>query len=317
VIEVRGDELKVASMLGVLGGAAGLVLSAEDETVSVVGEVPLAGGMSAQLRARLREMIADGVRTARVDVDAAAMDFGKFADWQLVNVVNAAGMNAGAPGIGTGVMIHEIWENYVSRANVGQSPYGPAHRLALGVERIVAGDITGRVGGRVAVAAFRVGQVAHYVLDYDGYFVDLTPRPKTEWPEHGKYTAQFRDRQEILAVTIGLNGVALGERIGPDRITEVIECLEEHQPATARVTGLRTGAEGQEAAGQRADAVRNAVIVALDEDDYADRNGTGIEVGEVSSKGAGADLGARRAWTSSTGDVADAPGARISIQSPR
>jgi hypothetical protein len=39
-------------------------------------------------------------------------------------------------------------------------------------------------------------------------------------------------------------------------------------------------AEQEQAAGLRADAVRCAIIVALDEDDYADRGGTGIELGE-------------------------------------
>src|ERR1022692_1246876 len=120
-------------------------------------------------------MMVDEAKAARVHVDATAIDFGKFADWQLPNVGNAIGVNAGAPGIGTGVAIHEIWENCISRTSSGQGLYGPAHRLALGVEAIVTEQITGRAGGRVAAAAFSDNDVSHYLLDYLGYFVVLTP----------------------------------------------------------------------------------------------------------------------------------------------
>jgi|ERR1022692_259096 hypothetical protein len=74
-------------------------------------------------------MMVDEAKAARVHVDATAIDFGKFADWQLPNVGNAIGVNVGAPAIGTGVAIHEIWENCVSRTSSGQGLYGDGHRL--------------------------------------------------------------------------------------------------------------------------------------------------------------------------------------------
>jgi hypothetical protein len=318
VINVRGDALKVDSLLGLLGGAAGLELSVQDGPVSIVSEQPLGPGMSAELRARLREMIDEQVKAARVDVDTTGIDFGKFGNWQILNAVNAVGVNAGAAGIGTAIAIHEIWENYASRTGNGndQGQYGPAHRLALGVEAIVAAQLTARPGGRVAAAAFRVQNAGNYLLDYDGYFVHLVPRPQPEWPAHGKYAAQFRGRQEILAATIDLAGITPGHRISPGLVETVVEFMGQHENSTARVTGLRTGAEPEQDALLRSAAVRSALIVAMDEDDYAERDGTGIELGEDQSKGPGADLGARRPWTSPAGDIATAPGARISVQSP-
>jgi hypothetical protein len=319
VINVRGDALKVDALLGLLGDAAGLELSVQDGPVSIVSEQPLAPGMSAELRARLREMVDDEVKAARVNLDTTGIDFGKFGDWQILNVVNAVGVNAGAAGIGTAIVIHEIWENYASRTGHGndQGQYGPVHRVALGVEAIVAGQLTTRPGTRVAAAAFRVQNAGNYLLDYDGYFVLLTQRPQPQWPAHGKYAAQFRGRQEIHAATIDLTGITPGHRIRPDLVASVVAFMEQHKDATARVTGLRTSAEPEQDAALRAAAVRSAIIVALDDDSYAEEDGASIELNEDQSKGPGADLGARRPWTSPAGDIAGAPGARISVQSPQ
>src|SRR5258708_2646104 len=286
VIEVRGDALKADALLGLLGDAAGLELSVQDGPVSIVSEQPLGPGMSAELRARLREMIGDPVKAARVDVDTTGIDFGKFGNWQVLNAVNAVGVNAGAAGIGTAIAIHEIWENYASRTGNGndQGQYGPAHRLALGVEAIVAAQLTSRPGGRVAAAAFRVQNVANYLLDYDGYFVHLTPRPEQQRPTHGKYAAQFRGRQEILAATVDLTGITPGHRISPDLVDAVIAFMGQHENSTARVTRLRTGAEPEHDPALPPAAVRSALIVALDEDSYADNTRTSIQLDEDRSK---------------------------------
>ena len=317
MIEVQGEELRINQLLALLGSAAGLVLVADQGPttirITIAKELELGPKTSAALRARLKEMITDNVRAARMNLTSGAILFGVFGNLQLLNVATSVSVENDAPGMGIAIAVHEIWENYISRTgDNSQTPYGPAHRSALDVERVVVQELTGRTGGRVAAGTFKADGGDGYVLDYESYFLVLTPRPSTEWQEKGRLAAQVHGRSEPSSRS--LTDVFGGQRVGQDRIAEVVGWLKDKRQATARVTGLRTAQDAETASAQRADAVRNAITVALKADSYAED--TGIELKEARSKGAGADLGARRAWTSSVDQVTDVPGVRIDIYSP-
>jgi hypothetical protein len=314
VIEVQGDELKIAAMLTLLGGPAALDLAMEDGQIVIAAQHQLGAGTSSHLRERLQEMIAEEDKAARVNVNST-MHLGVFGNWQGLNIVNAVGVDAGTTGIGTAIAIHEIWENYVARQQSGSlGLYGPAHKAGLDVEAVVATQISGRASRRVAAVTVELDDGDAYVLDYEGYFVVLTLRAQNLRLTEGRFIAQFHDRQQVQSFNVA--GVVPGQRVDPGLITAAVDCLGDNVRATARITGLRTAQELDDMAAQRAHAVRNAMMVATDADAYVDEEGTSVEVDSVRAKGAGANLGARRPWTSSAGEIAVVPGVRIDIQSP-
>lgn len=96
-------------------------------------------------------------------------------------------------------------------------------------------------------------------------------------------------------------------------VATVVTELTQNPRATAQLTGRRLANKGPEIAWQRAQAVRSAIIVALGEDEYAEE---GIELGQVKSRGRGADLGVRRPWTRSVTEEADHPGVRVQLFEP-
>lgn len=191
MFKAKGDQLKVANLLNLLGKAASVELSAFGENVSFESE------SSDRLRACLRQMVDDVRKSAKVDVNYN-LPFGIFGDWQKLNVPDVIGIEEGAPGMGTAIAIHEIWENYASRNdNDERGQYGPAHAAALAVEGVIAGQLTTRDGSRVAAVAVGAGVNQGFILDYEDYFLVLTSKPQNQWA-NGRFTAAFADRDEKL-----------------------------------------------------------------------------------------------------------------------
>jgi hypothetical protein len=268
---------------------------------------------SATLHRCLTTIIDDPVRDSLVSlVESDKFDFGNFNEWQLLNAVNAIHINAGAPGMGVAIAIHEIWENYASRDESGKrGRYGPAHARALGVERDVASELTGRKGGRVAAITLGKDAVNGWVLDYEDYFLVLIRRPEIDWPT-GHLAAAFHDRQFVEDYTIG--SITAGQRVPEDRLGDVLQTLRDNPRASARVDGQRTGGESLEQAALRATAVRSAIVIGLDPDqEYAD-NGS-VEL-ERDANSPGTTLGALPAWVGPEQVTGADPGATVVIERP-
>jgi len=305
VFKIKGEQLKVANLLKLLSKAASAELSVFAETVS------FESGSSDRLRTCLRQMVDDERKSAQVDVNYTS-PFGIFGQWQKLNVPDVLGIEEGAPGMGTAIAIHEIWENYAARNNDDElRQYGPAHAAALEVEGVIAAQLTDRQGSRVASVAVGDGANRGFILDYEDYFLVLKSKPANQWA-NGRFTAEFADREEKSSTEI--DGITAGLRVAQELVEDVVQELKEKPRATAQLTGLRLENEGEEIARQRAQAVRSAIIVALDEDDYA--YDQGIELDEVRSKGQGADLGARRPWASPQTEVTDNTKVRVQIFEP-
>lgn len=315
MLEITGQGLRIAALLELLGNAAGLTLDMAGNQVKVTGETD--NPRSVVLRESLRTMTGADPRTGRVDVELVGMPFGVFGKYQKLNVVDAVGFEATAPGFGTVVAIHEIWENYSSWTATGQTKYGPAHAQALEKEKEVAQQLTTWPGGRVAAARFEGGIIDDhregFVLDYETYFAVTTPKPKHDWG-NGRYAATYHDRRELRAEVV--SGVAPGERVAAERIAALVQYLtqKEHKRSTIEVIGQRTADEGHDRAVLRAKSMRAALTVALDEDEYAEDTGIGTEYDR--SKGPGADLAHFRAWVSAEDQVADDPGVRVRVSEP-
>ena len=307
MLEISGDGLKVQQLVQMLQTAATPAMAVANDFVEFSG----------RSSKRLHECLVDIIesrRTAQVNVDYGR-PLGHFGECQSLNVTDALLINAGAPGMGVAIAIHEIWENFYAWSNgpsFGQmGKYGPAHAAALKVEGEIAQELTGEEGSRVASVTVGDGDATGFVLDYKGYFLVLKPTPKEQWAT-GRFTAAITERKE--GASLDINGVTAGVRVSPTLIADVARELTEHPTATAEVYGMLATDKDGENAQARALAVRNAISVALDEDSYA--GATGVEVGEVRSQGQGADLGARRAWTSTANGVDEATTVRVEIWEP-
>jgi len=305
VFRIKGEQLKVTNLLALLSKAASVELSVFGENVNIETD------SSDRLRASLKQMVAAVRKSSQVDVNYT-LPFGIFGPWQKLNVPDVIGVEEGAPGMGTAIAIHEIWENYAARNNDNElGQYGPAHAAALAVEGVIAAELTGNQGSRVASVTVGAGVNTGFVLDYEGYFLVLKSKPQNEWP-NGRFAAAFADSEEKSSLEIA--GVTAGQRVAEELVATAVQGLKTNPSATAKLTGLRLADEGAGIARQRAEAVRSAIIVALEEDDYAYEHG--IELEEVKSKGQGADLGARRPWNSSQTEVADNTNVRVQIFEP-
>jgi hypothetical protein len=311
MLEIRGDATRINALLTLLGNAAGLTLAMSGNKVTIAGETGLP--RSTALRDSLRTMTGTDPRTAKIDVDLVSMPFGVFGSYQKLNVIDAVGFEATATGFGSAVAIHEIWENYSAWPTFGQANYGPAHEHALEKEKEVAQQLTGWTGGRVAAARIK-GEIDHregFALDYETYFTITTPKPEDDW-KNGRYGATYHERVELRAEAV--DGLAPGERVAAEKITKLVEYLAGHKRATIEVIGQRTTGEARDQAILRAKAMRAALTVGLDEDEYA--ADTGIELDYDRAKGPGASLAHFRTWASSQDEIADNPGVRIKISEP-
>lgn len=263
----------------------------------------------------LRAIIEDRSRHAQVTIaTGSAIHFGTFNEWQNLNVANAVHVNRGAPGMGVVIAFHEIWENYISRDGANKrGKYGPAHTSALAVERDIASELSGEGGGRVAAVETGEGKGQGWVLDYETYFLVLTARPEGQWGS-GRFDAAIRERADVSEFAI--RGLTAGQRVGADRLDEVLTTLREHRQATAKITGQRTGAEEPALAVQRATAVRSAIVVTLNPDraEYGDEQGT-VTLGRDEDS-PGSTLGALRAWAGPEQVVDAAPGVTVEISEP-
>jgi hypothetical protein len=311
MLEIRGDAIRINALLTLLGNAAGLTLAMSGHQVTITGETDPPS--SAALRASLRTMTGTGPRTARINVDLVSMPFGVFGPTQMLNVIDAVGFETTAAGFGSVVAIHEIWENYSAWTATGQTKYGPAHVQALEREQEVAQQLTGWHGGRTAAARFKIDNDTRegFILDYETYFTITTPKPQNEWGT-GRYGAVYHDRHELRVEVV--TGLAPGERVAAEKITTLVQYLTEHKRATIEVIGQRTTGEGRDQAVLRATAMRAALTVGLDEDEYAGETGIGLDYDR--SKGPGASLAHFRTWASSQDEIADNPGVRIKISEP-
>jgi hypothetical protein len=309
MLKISGTNATVQDLLTMLQDAASMGSLQPGDSVRLSKE-----RSSPTLHRCLRTIIDDSFRHAQVTAGGGAIHFGNFSEWQLVNVVNAVRISAGVPGLGAVIAFHEIWENYASRGDGNKrGPYGPAHVKALAVERDIATELLGEEGGRVA--AFELGENAAdgYIFDYEQYFVVLATRPKEAWPS-GRFDAVIRQRSGAGDFTIG--GLPAGQRVGADRLGDVLTALTENPRASAKVTGQRTGAEGPEASGQRATAVRSAIAIALDPErlEYAGQDGSILLARDAASPGTTA--GALRVWAGPEQVTDEEPGAVVELEEP-
>jgi len=310
MLHLGGDGLKRQQLIGMLQAAATPAMVISNDYVR------FGARSSRRLHACLDEVISSG-RTAHVNVDHRR-PLGNFGRWQDLNVTDALLVEAGVRGMGVAIAIHEIWENFCAWSSPdGFGKYGPAHAAALEVEGAVAAELRGEEGSRVARVEVGADDSLGYVLDYQRYFLLLEPRPHDQW-DTGRFTARTAEREEVESFDV--DGVTPGVRVAGDKVAEIVAKLREHPRATAEVYGMLADDRDRDAAKDRAAAVRNAIIVALGEDSYAtveeEQEQEGILLSEVQAKGAGTDLGARRAWTSTAPGIDAMTTVRVEVWEP-
>jgi len=306
MLKINGDQALVRDLLAMLQAAASVELRPGDP-------VRLGRPGSITLHQRLLEIINDGDRHSQVLLSSGQLHFGTFGDNQNLNAANAIRINAGVQGMGVAVAFHEIWENYADRGEHNQQGrYGAAHESALAVERAIATELTGTEGGRVAAVALGNAGADGYVLDYEQYFLVLTKRPAQD-QSPGLFNAVMRGRHQVGEFI--LDGLTAGQRVAGESVSEAAAALLANSRATAKVIGHRTDDEPAGLAAQRALAVRNAIVHALDpEEEYAPQAGSIILRRDANSPGT--TLGALRAWVGEELVVGDDPGATIEVEEP-
>jgi hypothetical protein len=97
---------------------------------------------------------------------------------QLIDMDDILAVEAGAPGNGTAMLMHEIVENYTGHAGAphgGMGPFRPAHAAGVAAESEVASELV-QPGARVADATAPTGtpHVTQFAIDYESYYVVLT-----------------------------------------------------------------------------------------------------------------------------------------------
>jgi hypothetical protein len=88
---------------------------------------------------------------------------------------------------------------------------------------------------------------------------------------HGLLVASVRDR--TAGDTFDIGAFPAGERISGELVEPAAAAVRQQRRATARITALYTDDEPAKVSQQRVEAVQNALIVALDGNEYADQSG--------------------------------------------
>lgn len=181
---VRGKPrpLHIRAFFDLLESPSGLTLKYDPKSEEVSISAARAKPPSLALRLRLEEIIDDPKQHAelRLGGPQPGVSFGKFPDpgslIQEIDIENLTRLEAGAPGNGVAILLHEIVENH--HAHAGRD-YEESHEPALEAEREAAGQLV-RPGGRVARAIVDKGKgVIRWVHDYEQYFLvyDRPSRP--------------------------------------------------------------------------------------------------------------------------------------------
>ena len=165
----------IRALFDLLEAPAGLTLKHDPTSEEVSISAARARPPSPALRLRLEEIIDDPRVHAelRLGGPQPEVSFGKFPQTgpliQEIDIENLTRLEAGAPGSGVAILLHEIVENFHAHAT-GQG-FAESHEAALEAERQVASELV-RPGGRVARAIVDKGKgVTRWVFDYERYFL--------------------------------------------------------------------------------------------------------------------------------------------------
>jgi hypothetical protein len=292
-------------LLGRVGGHAALPLEVGFGRVELPEEFDPNSGVprSAMLRSSMLEMINSALS---VDVKGLpTLPFGSYALVQKLNAAFALDVEDAAPPFGVGAAIHEMWENFVAKAQNDRPwnrRFGAAHSAAVAVESRVVSELAGRPLNRVASLRHQDKGRVTYVLDYYDLFVTVSSVGGGLGFGRGGHSARTAAPATIGSVTLA-DAVALSEA-NKAVIAQAVTLLKENPLATAGVTG------------PLARGIRNAIAVALEEDVYNDEDDPGAGLAKEHDKGAGADLGDLRAFVDPAPGVANAPHGQIILRMP-
>jgi len=257
---VRGKSrpLHIRVLFDLLESPSGLTLKYDPKSEEVSISAARAKPASLALGLRLEEIIDDPNQHSelRLGGPQQGVSFGKFPDpgslIQEIDIENLTRLEAGAPGNGVAILLHEIVENY--HAHAGRD-YEESHEPALEAERQAAGELA-RPGGRVARAIVDKGQgVIRWVHDYEQYFLVYDRGLKTN------VVMNSRRSSRVNVGTFAIKGFAPGSDAVPPTagpvIAAVANAMRTSPAATVRVAA---GGQDRHLALRRAGRVQNAIL---------------------------------------------------------
>lgn len=254
----------IKALLDMLEPASGFTLKHDPKTKEVSIIASRLKPPSFVLASRLETIIDDQNQDAELEVGRLqpGVGFGKFPLSgpliQTIDVDDLTRLEAGAPGSGIALLIHELVENYYAHKSTlrdfhREVVFAESHKEALEAERLVAGELVG-AGGRVADmnAPIPSGDTRS-VLDYENYYL--------VFDHHDKRVVNARKVGRVKVSTNTINGFKAGSNVLPTSaltaIAAVVTDLEANPFATVRIEG--TGQPEQDPKTRMAE-VRDAIL---------------------------------------------------------
>jgi hypothetical protein len=265
---VTGKKTDIKAFIDLLEPASGFTLKHDPKTHEVSIAASRLKPPSYVLASRLATIIDDPKQDAELDlgrrqpgVGFGAFPFDEGPLIQRIDIDDVERLEARAPGNGVAFLIHEIVENYAAhdpkmlefRRSV---VFSALHREALEAERLVAEELVGIRGGRVAdsVTTARSG-VIRMVDDYENYFLVIEHKGGV------LFAARRVSRVNVSKYAIG--GFSRGSIAVPTaarpKITSVVDDLVANPTATVLI---KSGDVDPAVAQQRAEEVRDAILAA-------------------------------------------------------
>ena len=264
---VTGKQADIEALLDLLEPASGFTLKHDLKTRKVSIVASRLKPASFVLAGRLATIIDDPAQDAELELGRrqTAVGFGAFPFsgplLQKIDIDDMARLEAKAHGSGVAFLIHEIVENYKAHEPSMQefrreAVFGTLHEEALEAERLVAQELVGLPGGRVADALAMIGSgIMRRVDDYESYFLVMDHRLDV------LIAARRVDRVNVSKYTIG--GFASGSVVLPSAARPTIAAVVDDLVANPLATVLiKSGDVDPALAQQRAEEIQDAILTA-------------------------------------------------------
>jgi hypothetical protein len=260
----RGD---VGTLLDLLEPASGFTLKYDPKTHEVSITASRLKPPSPVLAGRLAEIIGNPDQDAELNLGRRqpGVGFGAFPFSgplvQKIDIEDMARLEAKAHGSGVAFLIHEIVENYQAHSAElrdfnRQIVFSVSHEKALEAEMLVAGELVGRRGGRVADSVVTMGRsVIRKIDDYENYFLVIDYKRDT--------LVAARQVSRVNVSTHMIRGFTGGSLGVPSAARKEIAAIVDNLAANPTATVLiKSGDRDTAVARQRAEKVQEEILAA-------------------------------------------------------